>query len=80
MRDGWHSKRCNSLRSNVWLRTSFRVGARQLPKRYHRFAQIQYADCSQGWMKNGKVIADLMPDYLHPSGPGVHGLGALVAS
>ena len=39
---------------------------------HHAEPQIEYADCSQGWMKGGKVIADLMPDYLHPSGPGVH--------
>jgi len=36
----------------------------------HVHLQIEYADCSQGWMKGGKVIEDLMPDYLHPSGPG----------
>ena len=35
-----------------------------------RSPQVHYVDCGEPYVKEGKVVADLMPDFLHPNGPG----------
>ena len=32
--------------------------------------QVHYVDCGEPYVKEGKVVTDLMPDFLHPNGPG----------
>ena len=32
--------------------------------------QVHFVDCGEPYVANGKVRRDLMPDILHPNGPG----------
>ena len=32
--------------------------------------QVHYVDCGEPYVQNGYVTGDLMPDAMHPNGPG----------